>query len=173
MYAQDSAADRFDVRIQIPAGFPVEEPKVWELEARIPRTEDRHMNGNSGECCLTVWEAWRASTTEQTFETFMEGPVADFFLGQSMVELGDDWPFDELPHGRPGIVKAFAEVIGHVDSEEEVAAYLKILSRKQLKGHLLCPCGSGKIIRKCHRSELEAVATRIDPSLATKMLERL
>lgn len=173
VYAQDIAEDQFSVRILIPAGFPMEEPTVWELGERIDRTPDMHMNGSEGACCLTVWEAWLASTENPSFQAFMDGPVADFFLGQAIVERGGDWPFNEFPHYRPGLIQAFAGVLGHVDSEDGVIAYLTILSRPQIKGHFICPCGSGKVLRKCHRTEVEEVATRIHPALATKMLRRL
>lgn len=173
VYAQGTEVDRFTIRMLIPSGFPVEEPIVWELDERIPRTQDRHMNGRAGECCLTVWEAWRAVTQEQNFQTFMEGPVSDFFLGQAMVERGDDWPFSELPHGRPGIIQAYAHALSLAESEALVVAYLDVLSHRHIKGHFACPCGSGKVIRKCHRSEVEDIASRIDPQLAKKMRSRL
>ncbi|MBK8197628.1 MAG: hypothetical protein IPK75_04595 [Acidobacteria bacterium] len=173
VYAKGIPSDQFEVQIFVTENFPEEEAKVFETAGRIPRTPARHMNGDNGECCITVWEAWLAETDDRSFAGFMNGPVSDYFLGQALVDRGEDWPFGELPHGMKGVIVAFAKVLGISKSEQGVVRYLTILSYPHIKGHFSCPCGSELPLRKCHGLDVEALSSKIDFKLARQMLRRL
>lgn len=104
--------DSFEIFMAIPPDFPLDEPVVWEIGSRIPRTADRHVFEKDGNLCLGVWEAWLAKTPCVSFAAYMAGPVADYFFGQALVEIGESWPFGERDHGLPGVLDAYAEVLG-------------------------------------------------------------
>ncbi|MCZ4297505.1 hypothetical protein [Henriciella marina] len=165
--------EAYDVHIVLPDGFPLKEPIVFETAGKIPRTQERHMNDADGHCCLTVWEAWLCSYRHPTFEQFMNGPVADFFLGQSIVARGGDWPFAELAHGKPGILDAFATALATGADHVEIVKHLRLLAMKKIKGHHSCPCGSGVALRNCHAEKMRKLSDAIDPTLAAAMLTRI
>ena len=165
--------DRFQIQIKFPLNYPKSLPTVRETAGRIPRILDRHVIPSNGNACLFVEEEWLLEVgREPRFLTFLDGPVRNFFLGQSLVETGQPWPFGERSHGRKGVVETYGEWFGTQD-ESMVIRYLECLSREGLKGHWDCPCGSGKRIRQCHFEKIRALRPRIPVWLAHQALERL
>lgn len=147
-------ADRFAVEIEL---NPLEDgdlPKVSETAGRIPRTTDRHMYDDDSCCvCLPADYFFRHPGPFDLF-TFLDGPVRDYFIGQALVERGDPWPQGEWAHGSKGRDEWFKEFMTGLSSER-ADAYLGTLELNELKGHILCPCGSGRRIRTCHYALLE------------------
>lgn len=162
----------FDVKIVIGDTYPNPEPKVFEVGGRIPRCVDRHVN-NDGACCLTVWEDWLLRADNTSFSAFMNGPVREFFLSQYWFERTEEWPFGQRPHYEDGLVEAFAEILGIPKKKKDVINYLRLLARPWPKGHWICPCGSGKRLRRCHQEDLMALHDKVSPSIAKRMLRRL
>ena len=145
--------DRFSIEIKIPRNYPEAVPIVFETEGRIPRVADRHMN-EKGEACLFLpderWEAWPRGSS---FLSFLQGPVHNFFLGQSLVEQGGEWPFGQWGHGLLGIFEYYSQIFETKDVDI-IINYLDCLSNPKIKGHWDCPCGSGKRLRDCHLNVL-------------------
>lgn len=72
--------DSYRIKACIRAGFPVQEPIIFEEGGRIPRTADRHIFPEYGNCCLGVWEEWLVTAPDHQFETFLTGPMHDYFV---------------------------------------------------------------------------------------------
>lgn len=162
----------FEVRIVLPYDFPRGEPSVVETAGRIPRTPDRHVNGD-GTCCVTVWEHWLATADDHSVAAFIAGPVHEYFLAQLWFEKKKKWPFGERSHYAVGLVEAYNDALGTKLSAKRLAYHLRLLSQDWPKGHWLCPCNSGRIVRKCHRDEMNALHDKVPPELARRMLKRL
>lgn len=160
--------DSFEVCMAIPLDFPFGEPLVWEVGGRIPRIADRHVFEKDGNLCLGVWEAWLAKTPSVSFAAYMDGPVADYFFGQSLVDIEQPWPFGERDHGLPGVLDAYGEVLGLDADLEAIKSYLLSLASRSLKGHHRCPCGSGRRVRDCHWDQVRTLSGRIPPPLADR-----
>ncbi|MGK7653205.1 SEC-C metal-binding domain-containing protein [Roseovarius sp. B08] len=58
---------------------------------------------------------------------------------------------------------------GASPDEKTIADYLRLLSRQTIKGHSICPCGSGRRLRKCHEDDLENLRRMIPPVIAKRM----
>ena len=162
----------FDIKIVTGNRYPVQEPEVFETSGRIPRSPDRHINGD-GDCCVTVWEEWLTISENTTFAAFLNGPLHEFFLAQYWFEKTGKWPFGERSHGEKGLVEAFADVLGTQNKKQNVIYYLRLLSQDWPKGHWWCPCGSGKLLRHCHKADLMALHSGLSPRMAKRMLKRL
>jgi hypothetical protein len=163
--------DRFFIELTVAKDFPYSVPTLRETGGRVPRELDRHVNA-SGEACLLVPEEWLILPREErTIVRFLDGPVRDFFLFQALKERGQSWPGGERPHGRAGLLQSYAEMIEV--AEDLVPAYLYCLSRKELKGHLDCPCGSGRRLRSCHLEQIRALRDKISVELAKSAEARL
>ena len=178
----DCPDERFAVRIEVPRDFPESEPKVFETGGRIPRTSDRHMFEDNGACCTGVYEEWLVEAGDPTFSAFLCGPVDRFFFSQVWFELTErvhgtgGWPFGERSHGLLGILEGYAAAIGIVFDPEKAGplfAHLRLLERKNIKGHVRCPCGSGKRLRDCHSDRLRRLRVKVSPRLARRMLARI
>ena len=162
----------FTIKIEFPARYPKQEPKVFEIGGRIPRDPEHHINPG-GDCCVTVWEHWLATAQDHSVAGFINGPLYEYFLGQFLVEKTGKWPFGERPHGFLGLEEAYADALGIPNERNKLLYYLKLLSEEWPKGHWLCPCGSGKALRHCHRDDLAELHRRIPPAMARIMLRRL
>ncbi|MAC78367.1 MAG: hypothetical protein CML66_09910 [Rhodobacteraceae bacterium] len=161
--------DSYQIMAGITRGFPGEEPVVFEEGGRIPRIADRHVFPDHGNCCLGVWEEWLLTARDHQFETFLTGPMHDYFVSQTYYEVHGEWPFGERSHGRRGVLEAYSDLLGITSDEKAIADYLWQLSRKTIKGHALCPCGSGRRLRNCHRDDLEHLRQKIPPVMAKRM----
>jgi hypothetical protein len=126
-----------------------------------------------GRACLFVPDEYHYRHPEgMDLIEFLRGPVLGFFVGQSLVEHGQSWPYGARAHYAPGISEFYAEVIGS-DDPEVIRRYLEVLAAGELRGHWDCPCGSGKRIRHCHRASLEVLRARIPQTVASNSLARM
>jgi hypothetical protein len=83
-------------------------------------------------------------------------PVRNFLIGNTLVEQGEKWPHGERSHGADGILEHFGELIG-TSQPITVAKLLLDLVNEKVRGHWACPCGSGQIIRNCHKDAIETL----------------
>lgn len=161
--------DSYQIKAGITSGFPAEEPVVFEEGGRIPRIADRHVFPEHGNCCLGVWEEWLLTAQDHGFDTFLTGPMHDYFVSQTYFEVDGVWPFGERSHGRLGMLEAYADLLGIALDVKLIANYLNVLSRETIKGHVFCPCGSGRRLRQCHVADLERLRRKISPVMAKRM----
>ncbi len=166
--------DRYLIEIEFPRDYPESVPIVRETEGRIPRTLDFHMMDNTDKVCLFLPdEQWWAFPPGSTFQYFLNGPVRNYFLGQTLVRMGEPWPFGQRAHGIHGILEFYTEILGTSDLAV-IVKYLEYLSKEgRIKGHWYCPCGSGKRLRHCHFHQLSDLRLKIPSYIARRSWERL
>lgn len=149
--------DRYSLNISLPDDYPRSLPTVWETAGRIPRILDRHVFPATGALCLGVPAAlWIVMRGRFEIDRVLKIPVRNFLIGNSMVDAGEAWPYGEWRHGPDGMLDFFAETIGTTDPAK-IADLLLGLLKGKVRGHWPCPCGSGTIIRKCHRTAIESL----------------
>ncbi|MDE2441422.1 MAG: hypothetical protein KGP14_10385, partial [Betaproteobacteria bacterium] len=170
--APDGPITEFSIRLEVSRRYPNLEPKVFEVDGRIPRNPDHHIN-DDGDCCVTVWEHWLATAADRSIGSFINGPLNEYFLSQFWFEKTGKWPFGERPHGTAGMEEAYADALGIANRREALIYHLRLLSQEWPKGHWVCPCGSGQIVRQCHRDDLMSLHRRVAPHIAKRMLRRL
>ncbi|MEX0909685.1 MAG: hypothetical protein WDZ75_00145 [Candidatus Paceibacterota bacterium] len=163
---------RYQVRIEFPDDYPEQLPSVYEIGGKIPKTADFHIYTN-GSACFGIPEEVLISLGEGwSFLDFLDGPVRNYFIGQSLVALGKPWPFGEHPHGSEALFDVYAKWFG-VEDKATIVRYLRYLSKEIVKGHWPCPCNSGLIIRKCHEKEIRDMQTRLPYKIVHQSLVRL
>lgn len=159
--------DRYQVEILFPDGYPDRVPIVFETGGRIPHHVDWHVFPRFGNACLFVSEdRWAAWPRGATFEQFLEGPVRNYFLSQTHYRLTGRWPegWEPRSHNLEGVLEAYHDLLGTAD-RQEVLRYMWAMSHDVVKGHWLCPCGSGEKIRRCHRDRIGALQARVPADL--------
>lgn len=165
--------DRHSIEIELPSNYPETVPIVRETGGRVSRIPDNHFNTLDGEVCLfALNERWQHFPAGATLLDFLNGPVRNHFLGLSLRELGEPWPFGERSHGRAGIIESYSELLG-TDDESTIVRYVEYLSKPKLKGHWPCPCGSGRKIRQCHLPVIREVREKIPLHTAMESLKHL
>lgn len=145
----DKIIDNYLIDIEFPFNYPKRIPRVYETGGRIPRIADRHMY-STGECCLYLpFQLAEIHPDGSSLSDFLDNPVRSFFVSQSYFEVTKTWIFDEWPHGTDAVFEYYASRLGTND-KNIISRYLLVISKKEIKGHWLCPCGSGKLLRQCH-----------------------
>jgi len=166
--------DRFNIEIKIPKNFPEDLPVVREIGGRIPWTADRHVDEYGASCLFVPDERWRFFPKDATLAQFLNGPVRNYFIGQSLFERTGNWPFGQRCHGIFGIFEAYSEMLNiPLENIKVLTAFIDIISRKEVKGHWLCLCESGKILRKCHWNKILELREKISAKTAERSLERI
>ena len=164
--------DRYSIEVAFPPNYPCDLPLVWEIGGRIPRTADRHIYTNGATCLFVLDErAWICPEGTSLLD-FLNGPVRNFFLGQSLFEIDGVWPFGQRSHGVQGILEFYAERLDTND-KSVIIRYLDVLRKKDLKGHWRCPCGSGKRLRKCHMKLVVELHEKIPHTVALQSWQRM
>jgi hypothetical protein len=148
-------------------------PALRETGGRIPWVADRHMS-IGGYACLFVPEDWLIQPQqERTVLSYLDGPVRNYFLWQSLFEQGKSPPWYDRPHGLPGLIEAYGNMVGFRE-ESSIRRCLEYLSRHDFKGHWKCPCGSGMRIRECnHLEQMRKVKGKVPRHIAKLALRRL
>ncbi len=168
--------DRYSLDIKLPDNYPHWLPTVWETAERIPRTMDRHVYPKTGALCLGVSEElWLAMNGDFSLERVLDIPVRNYLIGNSLVEQGEEWPTGDRGHGVKGIIEFYRTLLG-IKDELVLLRFLRSFIFKKHKGHWPCPCGSGRVLRKCHMDGVRQLA-RVPQGLvlhtANLLIERL
>lgn len=164
--------DSYPVSIALPPDYPRGLPVVREVGGRIPWKPDFHVNVDGTACVMLPDDRWRCFPEGAPFLQFLDGPLHNFFLGQSLVAAGGDWPFGQWRHGPDGVFEYYQWLLETKDAAT-VGRYLRVLAKLNFKDHLECPCGSGKKIRRCCRSKVLDLRRKIPSTVARKALDTL
>ena len=163
--ADGKELEEFQVRIVLPSGYPEELPIVWEVGGRLPWTERHHINAD-GTCCVFMPDSrWEAFPVGARFGVFLAGPLRDYFLGQSLVQRGEDWPHGEWSHGAKGVWEYYSELLD-TRSRPLIRRFLIGLAYPNRKGRIECPCGSRRKLHKCCRDQVLELRKKISPTTA-------
>lgn len=139
--------DSFLILIILPDDYPDSPPNVQETGGRIP--SDFHQYGDRTLCLGAPVEVVRRFKADPRLVAFVETLVVEYLYGYAYYEKYGHLPFGELSHGCQGIREYYLDAFG-TDNVRIVMALLKVLADGAYRGHHACPCGSGKILRKCH-----------------------
>jgi len=157
---EGKALDRYSVELLLARNHPAGLPIVRETGGRIPRDLDRHILKSGTACVLIPDERWHLWPEGSALLKYLTGPLHSFFLAQTMVEEGQDWPFGQWAHGAKGIFQYYRELLKTSDLRA-MTTYLDYLAAKKVKGHWPCPCRNGKKLRDCHFDQVKDLRGKI------------
>jgi len=143
----ETIPDSFSVLIRLQDDYPDSPPTVQETGGRIP--PDFHQYPDRTLCLGAPVEVWRRFKSDPRLITFVETLVVEYLYGYAYFEKYGEMPFGELSHGAQGIREYYQELFG-TDDAQIILALLKVMADGTYRGHHICPCGSVKILRKCH-----------------------
>jgi hypothetical protein len=148
--------DRYQLEIALPDDYPASAPRVWETADRIPRNADRHVFIDGALCLGTPLSLWIALEGDFTIDKFLNTPVRNFLIGNSLIENGEPWPHSDRSHGAAGLLEHIKELVGTA-RPGMVASFLKAIAEGRVNKHSPCPCLTGKKLFKCHREGYTAL----------------
>ena len=174
LFESDQVWDRYQIELQVPQDLPRGIPALYEIGNRIPRKSDRHMEPDGKACIVLPDDYWYKHPRGMNMLDFLNGPVRNFFVNQSLIDLGQPniWENGEWRHGVEGIVEFYATILG-TSEPKTILTYLGILKRDTVRGHWPCPCGSKRRLRNCHGELINDLKIRIPKQVAAESEKRL
>jgi hypothetical protein len=142
----------YDIAIILPVDYPRRIPTLYCRDQGLPRDIDRHILSDGRACLCVVSEVRRYLKDNYRLVDFVERLVHPFLVGQYYFDFHGKWPWQDRSHRINGILEAYEELTG-LNDLPTIRGFMEILSKERpVKGHWLCPCGSGKRLRDCHSS---------------------
>ena len=144
--------DEYEIKILIPWEFPLSLPSVWETGNKIPReTAFGHFLDDGRLCLGASCDLISCVTQEPTISHYICTLLDSYLYSSSyFIKYGMTPDFGERSHGLKGLIEAYKERYD-VSDERLLTILLFYLAKLQpYRGHLQCPCCSGKKFRECH-----------------------
>lgn len=151
-----SISDVFDLEIAIPGDYPAYLPAVRETTGKIDRTYE-HLYTDGSFCLAVPVEARRIFLRRPSLLGFVEELVVPYLYSYCHRQRYGTYPFGDQPHGPAGILAYYRDTLGLAD-ERATLCVLLFLMEHGYRGHHPCPCGSGRVVRKCHGDGLRILA---------------
>lgn len=170
-YNSTTIEDAFSVLLTLPRDYPQSPPSVQETGCRISRNIDYHVYPRTGNLCLGAPLGVRLKFLENPcLMHFVNELLIPFLFSFSYKERYGKMPYGELLHGYEGICEFYQDLFG-TKSQQAVLGLLKIVADNSYRGHLPCPCGSGRILRKCHGNQLRELVPIQPPASYLRDIE--
>lgn len=146
---------KFNLEIVVPGDFPLAFPKVKELSNCI--NENYPHRYEDGQFCLASdLELKMFFSQDKDLCSFIEKYVIPYLYTYRFYEEYGVYPYGERSHGTMGDLEYLKDLF-EVDDWGKVLDLMLFVVQSSYRGHLLCPCGSGKRIRNCHGEILKKV----------------
>lgn len=146
---------KFNLEVVVPGDFPLAFPKVKELSNCID--ENYPHRYTDGQFCLASDLELKMFFSQDTdICSFIEKYVVPYLYTYRFYEEYGVYPYGERSHGPMGDLEYLKDLFG-VDDWGQILDIMLFVVQSPYRGHLLCPCGSGKRIRNCHGEILKKV----------------
>lgn len=151
-YKSHEIEDCFDISVWWPYNFPKDLPKIFECGGRIPHDADFHVNvsDNNSLCLATRRSEKEILIKNPTFENYIIKLVIPFLYAFAYKTQKGCYPWGEEKHADKGLLEDYRTFFNLPDTKITEKFLLQLALHKNMKGHHLCPCGSGKKFRYCH-----------------------
>lgn len=141
--------ETFHLKIVVPANYPKDIPKVYELGKRIPRIADNHIYDSDNFCMGSPLRLKMMLSKQSSLSDFSEKILAPFLYSFCYKEKYGKYPYGELAHNTPGLVDDYINLF-KVRGKEEVLRALEALScKRRIANKILCPCSCNQRLNKC------------------------
>lgn len=165
----------YNLKIVIDKSFPIKYPKIYSTDETLKGFS--HINPN-GEFCLGVFiDNYLKLEHNPGLINFFKILVDPFLYSCEFYRRYGAMPFGERPHGVDGIIDFYKEYLGANNDKEFAKLFLFVVKNNKYRGHLPCPCGSGKSTRNCHGNFLKRIfiekGNKAYAKLLTKDMEEL
>ncbi len=152
--------DRFHIRILLTKQYPQSLPKVFEIDGRIPKEPDRHINAlTDNSCCLCIpMKARLFIRGGYNIVKFYEELVLPFFANQVYYERKGKWANGEFDHGIRGVIQFYEEIF-QTNDHSKIVYGLKIVQGrfKPPLDFMKCFCGRNKTYSSCHKTTISTL----------------
>lgn len=154
-YLQVDDDDKYNLKIDISSNIS-SFPKVFELDDRIPKKADRHINSDYSLCFTTkANELILLKTKIKDLVSFFDLILTPYLLNNSFYEINKYYKYGEYSH-HPyfSTYETYCDIL-NVDNFELISTLLNEVSKgRKIRPNEICYCGSGIKIKKCKNHEI-------------------
>ena len=150
----------FDVELCVPESYPDDLPIAWEIGGSIREYE--HKNPDGSLCLCVPIKSRIVFHRKPTLLGFVELLLLPFLYGYCYWKKHGIHPFGEQRHGSAGIVQFYVDTFD-LKCEKDAVEVIRFLSRYGYDGHRSCPCGGGRLVKRCHGKTLRELHHRHTP----------
>ena len=156
--ALDFTLDSFyDIEIIIPVGLH-KLPTVIDMGNAIDQSYPHRYN--NGELCLETDTAVKLRFIDGfNLLQWMDEYVEPYYFTYEYFMRFGSYPFGERPHGPEGVISTYQELF-HEEDLGITFILMMYCANESYRGHIHCPCGSGKRLRSCHGQYLFPLMTK-------------
>jgi len=160
------------VEIRFPRDYPDWVPDLYMRQPGVACVGERHIERSGRACLCLPHEVPSYFPDGIAVAPFLDRLVSPWLLGQAHFDRFGNWPYPGRSHGFDGVLEGLGEMLG-CQNPATVARFAPCLvSEEDPKGHLPCPCGSGRRLRACHRDVVLSVRTAV-PERARAVYRRM
>lgn len=142
--------DSYHLQIIIPIKFPKAVPKVYELDEKIKREPDNHVNDEGSLCLGSPLRIMMHIAQRPTLEMFGQKLIVPYLYATSLRRItGAKMVFGELAHARVGLFQDYSEIFRLRTVVQVKDALNQLGLRKRIANKRLCPCGCGLRLGRC------------------------
>lgn len=141
------------ILVELPYSYPKILPICYEYGEKKIRSYHHLNHDKVGSFCLgTEIELRYRLFPDYSISKYFE-LIIEYLTVYSYYKKYHTMPVSERSHGRKGILEGYQHIL-KVKNTGILLDLLSVLPVKNKDKNLLCPCGSGKKIKKCHYCEL-------------------
>lgn len=155
----------FRIRIEYPAHFPKEPPRVFDHDKRFTPSMNGHLF-STHEVCLTLPERGEFSIGSEELTQEVLGATLIWFQKRLIFDHTKQWPGPAEPHGINAVIDLLVE--RHVAADASAISEWLLAHASTPAGqpcapdlYAPCPCGRGKRLKFCHRDDLQLIFNRL------------
>jgi len=152
----ESIEDWFEIEIVIPEDYPTSLPAVTELQGKV-RSDYEHLYSDGTFCLAPPLAERQAFNEDPTLLGFFNHLVIPYLYSYCYWEKHGSYPFGDRPHGFHGLIEHYLEIF-ETQAKPELRDGLERIVKYGYRGHHPCPCGSGIIIRNCHKEVVRSIS---------------
>ena len=138
-----------DYMIQIVIPYSSDKlPIVFDIDEKLDRNYP-HLYKNRALCLETDIVIYTYFKNSFNLVEWYEQFVEPYFVSYEYYMLYNCFIFGDRPHDVVGLISSYMDIF-ELQSIYPLILILHFILSSKYRGHLLCPCNSGKKIRECH-----------------------
>ncbi len=140
----------YNLQIKIFQNFPYSIPIVTEVEGKIPRDGNHHVNPDKTLCLGSQIKLLELIHKKPTLEGFVEYCLIPFLYAATLkMEYNIDFIFGELAHGDDGLIDEYCALFGVTNKEQVLNVLTMLTLNKRVANKWSCPCQCENRLGKC------------------------
>lgn len=145
-----SITDSYRIKITVPDEFPRAVPTVTETTRKIPRDGKHHVNPDGSLCMGSPLRLLQKISENPNLVGFSKNCLVPYLYGVTYkLQIGEEFPFGELPHGEKGILDDYLILFGLKTTDQVKQALILLGMKERIANKQSCPCDCGQRLSKC------------------------